>query len=123
VMILVRVVDGEVKKGDRIKFISTGRTYEVTSMGVFSPKAREVDSLAVGDVGFIGANIKDLVQAKIGDTVTLADATPEPLPGFVDVKPMVFAGIFPINTDEYSDLRDAMDKLKLNDASFTYELE
>jgi GTP-binding protein LepA len=123
VMILVRVVDGEVKKGDRIKFISTGRTYEVTSMGVFSPKAREVDSLAVGDVGFIGANIKDLVQAKIGDTVTLADATPEPLPGFVDVKPMVFAGIFPINTDEYSDLRDAMDKLKLNDASFTYEPE
>jgi GTP-binding protein LepA len=123
VMILVRVVDGEVRKGDRIKFISTGRTYEVTSMGVFSPKPREIDSLGVGDVGFIGANIKDLVQAKIGDTVTLADASPEPLPGFVDVKPMVFAGIFPINTDEYSDLRDAMDKLKLNDASFTYEPE
>lgn len=123
VMILIRVVDGEVKKGDTIKFLSTGREYEVTSMGVFTPKAREVASLGVGDVGFIGANIKDIVQAKIGDTVTLAKQTPEPLPGFVEVKPMVFAGIFPINTDEYPDLRDAMDKLKLNDASFTYEPE
>ena len=123
VMILIRVVDGEVRKGDTIKFLSTGREYEVTTMGVFTPKAREVTSLGVGDVGFIGANIKDIVQAKIGDTVTLKGRNPEPLPGFVDVKPMVFAGIFPINTDEYPDLRDAMDKLKLNDASFTYEPE
>ena len=123
VMILIRVVDGSVRKGDTIKFLSTGREYEVTTIGVFTPKAREVDALAVGDVGFIGANIKDLVQAKIGDTVTLKGQNPEALPGFVDVKPMVFAGIFPINTDEYPDLRDAMDKLKLNDASFTYEPE
>jgi GTP-binding protein LepA len=123
VMILIRVVDGELRKGDKIKFLSTGREYEVTALGVFSPKAREVESLGVGDVGFVGANIKDIVQAKIGDTITLSKQTPEPLPGFVEVKPMVFAGIFPINTDEYPDLRDAMDKLKLNDASFTYEPE
>jgi GTP-binding protein LepA len=123
VMILIRVVDGSVKKGDTIKFISTGRTYEVTSMGVFAPKAREVQSLGVGEVGFIGANIKDIVQAKIGDTVTLDKQEPTPLPGFVEVKPMVFAGIFPINTDQYPELRDAMAKLKLNDASFTFEPE
>jgi GTP-binding protein LepA len=123
VMVLVRVVDGEIRKGTRIQFLSTGRDYEVTSIGVFSPKAREVDSLGVGDVGFVGANIKDIVQAKIGDTVTGARQTPEPLPGFVEVKPMVFAGIFPINTDQYPELRDAMAKLKLNDASFTFEPE
>ncbi|MHB0970686.1 MAG: translation elongation factor 4 [Thermoanaerobaculia bacterium] len=123
VMILVRVVDGEIRKGTRIQFLSTGREYEVTSIGVFAPKAREVESLGVGDVGFVGANIKDIVQAKIGDTVTGAKQTPEPLPGFVEVKPMVFAGIFPINTDQYPELRDAMAKLKLNDASFTFEPE
>jgi GTP-binding protein LepA len=122
-MILVRVVDGRVAKGDKIKFLSTGREYEVTFLGQFAPKAFEVGELGVGEVGFIGANIKDIVQAKIGDTVTLSKQNPEPLPGFADVKPMVFAGIFPINTDDYPDLRDAMDKLKLNDASFSYEPE
>jgi GTP-binding protein LepA len=123
VMILVRVVDGTLKRGDKIKFLSTGREYEVTILGQFVPKSREVDSLSVGEVGFVGANIKDIVQAKIGDTVTHVKANPDPLPGFADVKPMVFAGIFPINTDDYPDLRDAMDKLKLNDASFSYEPE
>ncbi|HEY0787730.1 MAG TPA: translation elongation factor 4, partial [Thermoanaerobaculia bacterium] len=123
VMILVRVIDGEVRKGTTIRFVSTGRKYEVTSLGVFAPKAREVESLGVGDVGFIGANVKDIVQAKIGDTVTVGDAEVEMLPGFEDVKPMVFAGIFPINSDDYEDLRDAVAKLKLNDASFSYEPE
>ncbi|HEU5162451.1 MAG TPA: translation elongation factor 4 [Thermoanaerobaculia bacterium] len=123
VMILVRVKDGEIRKGTTIRFVSTGRKYEVTSLGVFAPKPREVESLGVGDVGFIGANVKDIVQAKIGDTITAGDAEVEALPGFEDVKPMVFAGIFPINSDDYEDLRDAVAKLKLNDASFSYEPE
>ncbi len=123
VMILVRVKDGEIRKGTIIRFVSTGRKYEVTSLGVFSPKPVLVDSLGVGDVGFIGANVKDIVQAKIGDTVTVGDAEVEMLPGFEDVKPMVFAGIFPINSDDYEDLRDAVAKLKLNDASFSFEPE
>jgi GTP-binding protein LepA len=123
VMILVRVVDGEVRKGDRIRFVTTGRVYEVSTLGMFAPKPVETDRLGVGEVGFIGAGIKDIVQAKIGDTVTLEKAEVVPLPGFEDVKPMVFAGIFPINSDAYPDLRDAMDKLRLNDASFTFEPE
>jgi len=124
VMCLLRVVDGEVKKGDRIKFLSTGREYEVTEMGTFTPKVRFVDRLGVGEVGYISGNIKDIVQAKIGDTVSGAkDVAPEPLPGFQEVKSMVFAGIFPINTDDYENLRDAVGKLKLNDASFSYEPE
>ena len=123
VMILVRVVDGEIRKGTKIKFLSTGRTYEVNTLGIFTPKPREVDVLGVGEVGFVGANMKDIVQAKIGDTVSLADSEVEPLPGFQEVKPMVFAGIYPINTDDYETLRDAVAKLRLNDASFSYEPE
>ncbi|HXG57789.1 MAG TPA: translation elongation factor 4 [Thermoanaerobaculia bacterium] len=123
VMCLVRVVDGEIRRGQKIKFLSTGREYEITEMGIFTPKPKAVESLGVGEVGFFSANIKDIVQAKIGDTVTDAKANPNPLPGFQEVKPMVFAGIFPINTDDYENLRDAMAKLKLNDASFTYEPE
>jgi GTP-binding protein LepA len=123
VVSLVRIVDGELRKGMRIKFLSTERIYEVTEVGVFTPKIKLVDRLGVGEVGFFSGNIKDIVQAKIGDTVTNANASPPPLPGFEEVKPMVFAGIFPINTDDYEDLRDAVGKLKLNDASFSYEPE
>ena len=123
VMILLRIVDGELRKGDRIRFVSTGRVYEVTTLGLFSPKPIETDRLGVGEVGFVGANIKDIVQAKIGDTVTLDKMEVEPLPGFEEVKPMVFAGIFPIISDDYPDLRDAVEKLRLNDASFTFEPE
>jgi GTP-binding protein LepA len=123
VVCLVRIVDGEIKKGMRIKFLSTERIYEVTEVGVFTPKIKLVDRLGVGEVGFFSGNIKDIVQAKIGDTITTANATPPALPGFEEVKPMVFAGIFPINTDDYEDLRDAVGKLKLNDASFSYEPE
>src|SRR5437867_455818 len=123
VVSLLRVVDGEIRKGMKIRFMSTDRSYEVTELGVFTPKPKPVDSLGVGEVGFFSANIKDIVQAKIGDTVTGERDEPTPLPGFQEVKPMVFAGIFPIETDDYESLRDAVAKLKLNDASFSYEPE
>lgn len=123
VMLFVRIVDGEVRKGMRIKLMSTDRVYEVTEMGVFTPKVKLIDRLGVGEVGYLAGNIKDIVQAKIGDTITEEKAKPEALPGFQEVKPMVFAGIFPINTEDYEDLRDAVGKLKLNDASFSFEPE
>ena len=123
VMMLIRVVDGELRKGSRVKFMSTGGIYEVTEMGIFTPKPKVVDRLGAGEVGFISGNIKDIAQAKIGDTVTAYNASPVALPGFEEVKPMVFAGIFPINTDDYENLRDAVGKLKLNDASFSFEPE
>src|SRR5262249_33366807 len=120
---LLRVIDGEIRKGMKIRFMSTGRAYEVTELGIFTPKPKAVDSLGVGEDGFFSANIKDIVQAKIGDTVTGERDEPEPLPGFQEVKPMVFAGMYPINTDDYEQLRDAVAKMKLNDASFSYEPE
>jgi len=123
VVCLVRMVDGQLKRGMKIKFMSTLREYEITEMGIFTPKPKAIDSLGVGEVGFISANIKDIVQAKIGDTITGVKENPEMLPGFQDVKPMVFAGLFPIITEEYENLRDAVAKLKLNDASFSYEPE
>ncbi|HKS21682.1 MAG TPA: translation elongation factor 4, partial [Thermoanaerobaculia bacterium] len=123
VMCLVRVVDGTIRRGQKIKFLSNGLTSEITEMGIFTPKPKAVGSLSVGEVGFIAGNIKDIAQAKIGDTLTGDRESPEPLPGFQEVKPMVFAGIFPINTDDYENLRDAVGKLKLNDASFSYEPE
>src|ERR1044071_5863534 len=123
VVCFVRMIDGELRKGMKIKMMSTGREYEVAELGIFTPKPKTIDSLGVGEVGFFFANIRDIVQAKIGDTITEAKANPEPLPGFQEVKPMVFAGLFPIITEEYENLRDAVAKLKLNDASFSYEPE
>jgi GTP-binding protein LepA len=123
VMCLVRIVDGSMRRGQKIKFMSNGLTYEVTEMGIFTPKPKAIDSLSVGEVGFFAGNVKDISQAKIGDTITGERDHPEMLPGFQEVKPMVFAGIFPINTDDYENLRDAVGKLKLNDASFSYEPE
>jgi GTP-binding protein LepA len=123
VVCLVRIIDGTLRKGMKIRFMSTDRIYEVTEMGIFTPKPKAIDSLGVGEVGFFSGNIKDIVQAKIGDTITEEKAQPEALPGFQEVKPMVFAGIFPIITEKYEDLRDAVGKLKLNDASFSYEPE
>ena len=123
VMCLVRIIDGRLRKGMKIRFMSTDRVYEVTEMGIFTPKPKAVDELGVGEVGFFSGNIKDIVLAKIGDTVTEEKAQVEKLPGFQEVKPMVFAGIFPIITENYEDLRDAMAKLKLNDSSFSYEPE
>jgi GTP-binding protein LepA len=123
VVCMVRVIDGELHRGMKIKFMSTDREYEVAELGIFTPKPKVVDSLGVGEVGFFFANIRDIVQAKIGDTIAEARQDPTPLPGFQDVKPMVFAGLFPINTEDYENLRDAVAKLKLNDASFSYEPE
>ncbi len=123
VVCLVRMIDGALRRGMKIKFMSTDREYEVAEIGIFTPKPKVIDSLGVGEVGFFFANIRDIVQAKIGDTITEAKANPEPLPGFQEVKPMVFAGLFPIVTEEYENLRDAVAKLKLNDASFSYEPE
>jgi GTP-binding protein LepA len=124
VVCLVRVVDGTLAAGDRIRFMASGRTYEVDELGVFAPKARKVERLSVGEVGYVYAGIKDLIQAQIGDTLTHPDRpSREPFPGFQEVKPMVFAGLYPVGTDEYQDLRDAVEKLRLNDASFTFEPE
>ncbi|MDH3403902.1 MAG: translation elongation factor 4 [Acidobacteriota bacterium] len=121
---LIRVIDGEVRPGDKVELMASGRTYPVDELGVFTPKPKAVDKLGVGEVGFLFAGIKDLIQAKIGDTVTHADRpTARPLPGFREVKPMVFAGLFPLGSDDYEPLRDAVDKLRLNDASFSFEPE
>jgi len=109
---------------DKIRFVATGRTYTVEELGTYHPKPRPVDELGPGEVGYVYANIKDLIQAKIGDTVTHADRpTTDPCPGFQEVKPMVFAGLFPVVSEDYEDLRDAVDKMRLNDASFTFEPE
>ena len=121
---LVRVIDGTLSSGEAIRFMASGRTYEVDELGVFQPKARPVDSLTVGEVGYVYAGIKDLIQAQIGDTVTHPKRpTSKPFPGFQEVKPMVFAGLYPVGSDDYEDLRDAVDKLRLNDASFSFEPE
>ncbi|HPI90016.1 MAG TPA: translation elongation factor 4, partial [Spirochaetota bacterium] len=121
-VIKVRIFSGTVKKGDVIKFMSTGKTFEVTEVGVFRLDLEKRTSLMPGDVGYIIAGIKTVVDTKIGDTVTLTkNPTPEPLKGFKDVKPMVFAGLYPMYSDDYDDLKDALYKLKLNDASLLFE--
>jgi GTP-binding protein LepA len=131
---MVRVVDGLVKKGDKVRFLMTETDYEVTEMGVFKPFAAAVDELGPGEVGFIAANIKSVHDVKLGDTVTHAVSAPgrgahhlgpasEPLPGFKDVKPMVFAGVYPTDSAEYPALRDAMEKLHMNDAAFSFEAD
>ncbi len=124
VVVLVRVVDGSVSPGQKIKLFSTGAALEVQSVGVFTPKMVQMKELFCGEVGYIIAGIKRVADAKIGDTVM--DATrpaDQPLPGYKDVKPMVFAGLYPMNSDDYEDLKDALEKLRLNDSSFTYEPE
>jgi len=121
---LVRVRDGRLRPGMKIRMMGTGFGGEVQEVGIFNPKPEIVPELSVGEVGYVIAGIKDLKAAKIGDTVTEAERpTKGALPGFLDVKPMVFASIFPTETDAYEDLRDAMEKLRLNDASFTFEPE
>ncbi len=124
VIILVRIFDGTLKKGDKIQLVSTNRAYEALKVGVFAPVMREVPQLAAGEVGFVIAGIKDVADAKVGDTVTLVNRQCEaPLSGFKEVKPMVFSGLYPIDTSQYEQLRDALAKLKLNDSSFSYEPE
>lgn len=124
VVVLVRAVDGVIRKGDRIKFMQTDRDYEVLRMGKYKPFPFMVDSLSAGEVGFIICGIKDIRDVKVGDTVTAAKKpAAEPLPGFQRIKPMVFAGIFPVVASEYESLRDALAKLCLNDSSLTFEIE
>jgi GTP-binding protein LepA len=124
VVILVRVVDGSIRPGQRIKLYSNSSVYEVQSVGVFTPKMQQTSALSQGEVGCIIAGIKRVADAKIGDTVMEADRPADaPLPGYKDVKPMVFAGIYPVVSEDYADLRDALEKLRLNDSSFSYEPE
>lgn len=123
-MVMVRVLDGVVRKGDRIRMMQSAPTYEVTRVGVFAPRPIEVGELGGGEVGFLAAGIKDIAEARVGDTITLADRPcAKALPGFMRVKPMVFAGLYPIDSAQYEQLRDAIDKLRLNDSSFSYEPE
>ena len=124
VVIVVRVLDGMLKPGLKIRLMAQGQDYEALQLGVFSPKAVEIDELGVGEVGFLVANIKNVGDAKIGDTITeSARPTREPFPGFKELKPMVFAGLYPVESHEYAELREALEKLRLNDASFFYEPE
>jgi GTP-binding protein LepA len=124
VVIVVRVIDGVLRPKMKIRLMATAQDYEVDDLGVFSPKAIPVTELGVGEVGFVVANIKRVADARIGDTITeIARPTTEPFPGFKELKPMVFAGLYPVEGHQYSELREALDKLRLNDASFFYEPE
>ena len=124
VVTLFRVVDGAVRLGDTIRLMSTGKEYEVLRLGVFSPEAADVRELTAGEVGFLCGSIKELGDARVGDTITLADnPAAEPVPGFKEVKPMVFCGLYPTESDDYENLKAALEKLQLNDAAFSFEPE
>jgi GTP-binding protein LepA len=124
VVIVVRVIDGTIRKGMKVRFMAVGQEYELEEVGVFTPKATPLEELGVGEVGFITAGIKRVADAKLGDTITeAARPASEPFPGFKELKPMVFAGLYPVEGHEYPELRDALEKLRLNDASFFYEPE
>ena len=124
VIMLVRVVDGVLKPKDKIRLMATGAQHLCEQVGVFTPKSRQKECLSAGEVGFVIAGIKELANAKVGDTVTLADRRAEAaLPGFKEVKPQVFAGLYPVESNQYEALRDALEKLRLNDASLQYEPE
>jgi GTP-binding protein LepA len=124
VIILTRIIDGVLRTGMKIRLMARGQEYEVEQVGVFSPKPTVADELGVGEVGFIFAGIKTVSDAQIGDTITEASRpTSEPFPGFKESKPMVFAGLYPVEGSEYPELRDALEKLRLNDASFFFEPE
>lgn len=120
----VRVVDGVVKPGMKIRYMATGNEFEVTEVGIFSPTLMPIDALEAGEVGYISASIKNVRETKVGDTITDANApADEPLPGYKQANPMVFCGIYPADGADYENLRDALDKLVLNDASLSYEPE
>lgn len=123
-VVQVRIIDGSMKPGDKIKFLRTGAEYEVYKLGVFTPHSREVPTLSSGEVGYFSASIKNLKDVKIGDTIcSIREDKVEALPGFKEVKPAVFGGLFPVDADDYSNLRAALEKLSLNDSSFTFEPE
>ncbi|HYS27401.1 MAG TPA: translation elongation factor 4, partial [Vicinamibacterales bacterium] len=124
VVIVARVIDGVLRKKQKVRLMAAEQDYEIDDLGVFSPKAIPAEELSVGEVGFVVANIKRVADAKIGDTITeIARPTTEPFPGFKELKPMVFAGLYPVESHQYAELRDALEKLRLNDASFFYDPE
>ncbi len=124
IIVYYRILNGVLKKGDLVKFVSTDQEYNADEVGILKLKMTEKKEVRAGDVGYIITGIKNAKEVRVGDTLTLAaDPTPEQIKGFEEVKPMVFAGIYPVNTDEFEELRDCMDKLQLNDAALTYELE
>ena len=124
IIVYYRILNGTIKKGDKVKFVSTNQEYEADEVGILKLKPEPKAEVTTGDVGYIITGIKNAKEVKVGDTITNAvNPTKEMIKGFQEVKPMVFAGIFPVNTDEFEELRDCMDKLQLNDASLTFELE
>ncbi|WFS62063.1 translation elongation factor 4 [Pseudodesulfovibrio thermohalotolerans] len=124
VVVLFRIIDGTLKKGKRIKIHSSGKVFEVTRLGAFMPEAKDLKEMGPGEVGFLCASMKELGDAPVGDTITLAEnPVATPYPGFKPVKPMVFSGLYPVEPSEYETLKAALEKLQLNDAAFTYEPE
>ena len=124
VVVLVRVINGQLKKNQKIRFMAAGVSHTIDRVGIFSPKPTEVDHLGPGEIGFINSGIKNVSDCKVGDTITdVRNPTEEPLPGFKPSQPVVFCGMFPVDSDEYEHMRDSMVKLALNDSSFSYEPE
>ena len=124
VVVLVRIMDGVMKKGDRIRMMQTGATYNVERIGVFRPAMTVVDELGPGEIGFITASIKQVRDTRVGDTITHEKRQcAKALPGFKPSVPVVFCGLFPVDSAQFDDMRDAIDKLALNDASFSFEME
>lgn len=124
VVILVRVIDGTIRKGQQIKFMAAGTTHLIDRVGAFRPKIEQLPDLGPGEIGFITAQIKEVAQARVGDTLTDARRpTPEALPGFKEVQPVVFCGLFPVDAADFEKLRESISKLRLNDASFSFEME
>ncbi|HOZ84140.1 MAG TPA: translation elongation factor 4 [Niabella sp.] len=124
IIVYYRILNGTIKKGDKVKFVSTGQEYEADEIGILKLKMTPTDEVKAGDVGYIITGIKNAKEVKVGDAIALAsNQNPVAIKGFEEVKPMVFAGIYPVNTDEFEELRDCMEKLQLNDASLTFELE
>ena len=123
VIVLVRIIDGRLKKGDKIKFLSNNTVHGVDQIGVFRPQMEMIDSLGPGEIGFLTASIKQVRDTRVGDTITHHNKTVEALPGFKPAQPVVFCGLFPVDTALFEDMRDAIDKLALNDASFSFEME
>jgi len=128
VVILCRIMDGNLKKGERIQFMDSGHSYEVLKMGVFTPSALSLDEMSAGEVGFVICGVKDIRDVRVGDTIThqksnVREAATEPLPGFTRIQPMVFSGIFPVESQDYESFKEALAKLTLNDSSLSYEPE
>jgi translation elongation factor EF-4 len=121
VIVYFRVMSGTIRRKDKVLLMASGKSYELDEVGVMAPEQRQVDSLHAGEVGYLAASIKAVADARVGDTITLLAApAAEPLPGYTEAKPMVFCGLFPTDADQYPDLRDALDKLRLSDAALRH---